>query len=403
MPRAQRLLEECPAELRGWEWNYVQRLCEDSLLTVHAGADPATSEVRAVAHNALGKYPITMIETNYTAEVRGVAVSPDGRLLAAASKLRMAVPPYDDWGEVQVWDIRTGREAMRLQGFKGPLFCCVAFSPDGKLLAAGGQKAVNNLTQWASVWDVATGREAYTVQNVPGPDGNLGWFEAVTFSPDSRFLAVGGTHNLDQSSKYQIILFDARTGKSMRTLDGGKFVGSKGSIGNQSLSFTPDGRLLAAIGQGIDRRRTLTNWEVGTGKKRAPITPNLNARTYHTEKDIGVVAYSPDGRRLLTCGGPVRVWDAVTCAELLTLAGQDSISGTWSPDGRRIAVGFGWGQYAIKVYDAGTGKELFTLRGHTGTAGSLAFSSDGSLLASGSPDGTARLWDADCAGRRWTR
>ena len=108
MSRARLLLGECPAGLRGWEWNYVNRLCDDSLLTVKAGEDSVRSEVC------------------------GVAFSPDGRLLAAVSKIQM-FGKSDTWGEVHVWDTRTGREAVLLQGHKGPMFCGVAFSPDSKL------------------------------------------------------------------------------------------------------------------------------------------------------------------------------------------------------------------------------------------------------------------------------
>ena len=108
MWRGRGLLAECPEALRGWEWNYVKRLYDDSLLSVKTGGDSVRSEVC------------------------GVAFSLDGRLLAVASKIH----PFgksDTWGEVHVWDTRTGREAVLLQGHKGPMFCGVAFSPDSKL------------------------------------------------------------------------------------------------------------------------------------------------------------------------------------------------------------------------------------------------------------------------------
>jgi WD40 repeat protein len=100
----------------------------------------------------------------------------------------------------------------------------------------------------------------------------------------------------------------------------------------------------------------------------------------------------------------VRVWDAARGQELLTLTGHTSIvtSVCFSPDGTRLASGSGGGdqqkqQFSgeVKVWDVGTGKEVLTLKGHTEWFCGLAWSPDGSRLASASYDQTVKVWDVE--------
>ena len=86
--------------------------------------------------------------------------------------------------------------------------------------------------------------------------------------------------------------------------------------------------------------------------------------------------------------------------ELLTLKGHAGpvCSVSWSPDGTRLATGSEDG--TAKVWDAAGGRELLTLKGHTGWVRSVSWSPDGTRLATGSEDGTAKVWDA--AGGRGT-
>ncbi|HLJ95397.1 MAG TPA: serine/threonine-protein kinase [Gemmataceae bacterium] len=120
---------------------------------------------------------------------------------------------------------------------------------------------------------------------------------------------------------------------------------------------------------------------------------------------IDSVTFSPDGKRLVsaTTGGSngsqriepeLKVWDAQTGQELLTLQNASYGSVALSPDGKRLASG-------SKVWDAQTGRQLLSLQGHTGDVTSVAFSPDGQRLASGSGDlsdqgkpGEVKVWDA---------
>ena len=80
----------------------------------------------------------------------------------------------------------------------------------------------------------------------------------------------------------------------------------------------------------------------------------------------------------------MKVWDAQTGQELLTLKGHTGMapSVAFSPDGKRLASSLAGGHRRVKVWDAQTGQELLTLKGHTGRVRSVAFSPDGKRLAS---------------------
>jgi WD40 repeat protein/tRNA A-37 threonylcarbamoyl transferase component Bud32 len=111
----------------------------------------------------------------------------------------------------------------------------------------------------------------------------------------------------------------------------------------------------------------------------------------HAEAVTSVV-FSPDGKRLASASrdGAVKVWDAASGQETLTLNGCTSVA--FSPDGKRLASASE--DKTVKVSDAVTGQELLTLKGHTGWVLSVAFSPDGKRLASASEDKTVKVWDA---------
>jgi WD40 repeat protein/serine/threonine protein kinase len=111
------------------------------------------------------------------------------------------------------------------------------------------------------------------------------------------------------------------------------------------------------------------------------------------------VAYSPDGRRLLTASwdGTAKVWDAATGKAVLTLRslrgpGRAITAAAFSPDGSRLATGTVDG--AVEIWDAATGQEVLALKGHAQRVNAVAFNPDGRRLATASFDETAKVWDA---------
>jgi uncharacterized protein (TIGR03067 family) len=179
-----------------------------------------------------------------------------------------------------------------------------------------------------------------------------------------------------------------------------------------SLAFSPDGKTLASAGGGQlagpdgGPRGEVKLWDVTTGTV---------LRTIAVENGIVFSAtFSPDGKLLATASGPgsaipevpgeVRLWGPTTGELIYKLKGHTGgvYSVAFSPDGKVLASGSMPPLPAphkelaeIKLWDTKTGKELRALRGHSGAVGSLAFSTDGKMLASGGGrfDSRVKLWD----------
>ena len=126
----------------------------------------------------------------------------------------------------------------------------------------------------------------------------------------------------------------------------------------------------------------------------------------HT-KLVTCVAYSPDGKRIVTGSDDktLRVWDALTGREIMTLKGHTFAMGcvAYSPDGKRIVSGsyrIGSNEKTLRVWDAQTGREILALKGHPvkgdvmESVKCVAYSPDSKYIVSGGRDKTLRLWDA---------
>jgi WD40 repeat protein len=253
----------------------------------------------------------------------------------------------------------------------------VCFSPDGKRLACGCRDNTVKL------WDVsrsAKGRHPGG-QQVLALTGHTAPVTGVAFSPDGRRIASG-------SEDRTVRVWDAGSGQQVLALRGH-------TGGVTGVAFSPDGKTLATG----SKDGTARLWDPGSGR---PLGEPLRDAGY-----VEAVAFSPDGKRI--AGGfldkTVKVWDAESGEEVLALRGhtQGVHSVAFSPDGKHIASGSeGMGAFAeepgeVKVWDAQTGREVLALAGHTaGAAVSVAFSPDGTRLASGAgahlTPGEVKLW-----------
>jgi WD40 repeat protein/serine/threonine protein kinase len=396
-------------DLRDFEWYYLYQLSHADLFTLkgHTGA------VQSVAYSPDGKRlvsaggpaspPVKVWDAQTGQELLtlkdaygSVAFSPDGKRLAGRSS---GSPPGSGPGELKVWDVQTGQELLSLKGGGAG----VAYSPDGKRLArygGGAVKVYDAQTGWelpslkaqtndglpnscvayspdgkrlaaaddgtVKVWDAQTGQELLILK------GHSGRVWPVAFGPDGKRLA--------SASGKEVKVWDAQTGQELISIQGSA----------DGVAFSPDGKRLA----GGQDNGWVKGWDAQTGKEL------FTFRGHNTE--VTSVAFSVDGKRLASASydGSVKVWDVHAAPKPLTLPGvaaSSVVSAAFSPDGKRLATGgkggLGSGPGMLKVWDAQTGQEIITLKGHTADVTTVAYSSDGKRLASSSADRSVKVWD----------
>jgi WD40 repeat protein len=253
--------------------------------------------------------------------------------------------------------------------------------------AAGRWAVTASADKTARVWEVASGRQL-AVLRPPQDVGNEGKFFAVALSPDGAVVAVGGHTALEWDKAVAIYLFDRASGRLLRRLSGLPSV-------VHHLAFSPDGRWLAASLSGTNGIRI---FEARRGEE--------TGRDAAYRDTSNSVHFSPDGRRLLTTSfdGQVRLYavNAGTLGQPTRASpggGQRPYAARFSPDGRRIAVGFD-DSTVVQVLDAHTLTEIArpsTVGVDNGNLRSVAWSADGRFLVAGGQWGGG----GKCHVRRW--
>ena len=368
--------------------------------------------------------------------------SPDSQMLAA-------VTGYDDKA-LYVWDVHTEERLHKLIGHTGSIYA-LAFSANGRVVA-GGSAGDRTLRMWDAhtgdllktfrghtdlvralafspsgdtlvsassdttlrLWNAETGHEKKVFME------HIGWGVDAVFSPNGKWLA-------SVSSDDKIHLWDRHTGHLLRTLTGhtgpvtavavssdGRTLASTARFPDKTLrlwnpetgellktisehkginafAFSPDSQTLASVG----RDATVQLWNVETGELLKTFKGN--------DREFRAVAFSPDGQLLATGGwlSKIHLWNVATDSLLKTFPEKYGVETlAFSPGGRFLASGGGFKDPTIRLWNIPTGKKQFRLRGHaknphsghTSDVYSVAFSPDGTLLASGGIDGL-RLWN----------
>jgi len=298
--------------------------------------------------------------------VYSVAFSPDGRQILSGSW----------WGSVKLLDAITGREIRTFAGYTA------AFSPDGKQIVSGGDD------DGVKLWDASTGREIRTFSGRTGQVssgyGSPGLVvKSITFSPDGRqilssfqFVELGGGPLSFSSPDYAFVLWDAATGRRIRSFSGDDY-----TVG--FVAFSPDGGQI--LSGSLDS--TIKLWDTATGRE-------IRTFSGHTA-GVSSATFSSDGRQILSGSwdGTIKLWDIATGREVRTFSGHTGVvrSVAFSPDGRQILSDSL--DDTIKLWDTATGRENRIFSGHTGVVTSVAFSPDGRQILSCSADNTIKIWD----------
>jgi len=392
-----------PGELTVWEvdqWAVVRRIRGVRLVGAHIGALDFSPDSKALvigdADHHLQVVDLASGNTNFNIPeahsegITAVAWSANGSIIASGSGY--------SGGPIRLWDAASGKPLGALEGHTSWI-CELIFSTDGQRLYSA------SADQTIRIWDVGQRRRLATLRGssdevyglalspdgttlasackdgavafwsaLPRPEEDLprliasDRFGCPAFAPDSRVLAAprAGT----------VSLFDLATFEEIEQLP------ALGTNGVWRVAYSPDGTLLVS-GSANGKIRV---WSCAERRL-------LRELDGHKES-ILLLRFRADGTRLLSVDakGKAIWWDALTWQASRTFVAEPPLGGAVSPDGRLLAAGTMTG--AVRWLNAETGEPLATTSaGHRHPVVGIAFSKDGSRVASVAQDGTVAIWD----------
>jgi WD40 repeat protein/LmbE family N-acetylglucosaminyl deacetylase len=338
----------------------------------------------------------------------GIRLSPDGKLLAAADRnnavrfldaatgqeLRTLQTPtgvsllaFDPTGKtlatvwhdgvIRVWDVATGQQLSQLERDQNGMVASLAFSADGKVLAAVSETHGRGKVA-ARVVEAATGKRLGSLEVLAA--SRIG----VSLSADGSVLATWGfpwftgRENRQEQAKVgqTVQVWDVKAGKEVR-----RVLTDRGQV--QSAALAPDGKTLALVTQ----TSTIQLWDLAAGK---PV------RAWQARQHYGwSLAFAPDGKTLVASApdATLQAWDLRTGKRLPLgpAPARQFCSLSFAPGGRLLACGLR-GQVVV-VWDVLTGKVLTPEGGPETGVGAVLFSRDGKTVVTATADGRISAWD----------
>ena len=269
-----------------------------------------------------------------------------------------------------------------LRGSHGPLYS-VAISPDSRSVASAGYDRTVYL------WDIASGQLRQTFH------GHTKRVPSIVFHPDGGLLASGGEDGT-------VRLWSLReVGQGQGRGVEGSLPAQPVAVLQadldvvHDLTFSPDGRILARGGTD----RSLRLWDM-TQSHYPELVEARKMVQDESEEDIFAVTFSPDGSKVACSGNHlIRLWD-FRSGELLFIMRQHTawiLSVAFSPNGATLASSSI--DCTVCLWDVASGALHHILTGHTERVYKVGFTPDGSAAVSSSFDGTIKFWDTqsgDC-------
>ncbi|MEQ1828133.1 MAG: serine/threonine-protein kinase [Pirellula sp.] len=426
--RAKELLQSCRSDLRNWEWDFVDRLCNEPIWQ----SSPVSDQVLAAA-----------------------ALSPSGQHV---------VTGHGQWGTdraqtIYVWDVDANKVIWKLEGHPACSIGSVSFSPDGKSILSSGM-VWETPGKYCKVleWELSTGKLRREYANVNAC--------ASLYDHSGQYVLVGDTRGV-------ITVYARESGEKIREFKphgqmvlsiclstDERYVASSGRDGSVAIHELATGNEVFAMSKQGDTRVvewspdmsriqvvkftgevTVYRWENNRMKRESSYVRPYGQRieyapdgqTYATavfgevadlrdaesgrilhrfaghRGHIRDVSFDSKGRRLLTAGadGTCRIWDLQRPSPYQrsgSTSGGSIAAVDFRPGKQQFAIAFQRnktqplaysGKPRIEIWSSNTLKREATLLGHQDWPTTFEYSADGRWLISGSLDCTVRLWDAE--------
>ncbi|HEY2783378.1 MAG TPA: hypothetical protein VGJ05_00245 [Fimbriiglobus sp.] len=362
------------------------------------GSNSSSDQTVRVWDTATGK--ALRVFMGHLSGVTAVAIRPDGKEVASA----------DEDGTIRLWPLASADEHKAVTEATDSVWAA-AMSPSGSHFATGGaDKTVR-------IYDAVSGKLVHTLTAHKAAVTALAFLseDQLASASGDRLIKLWdvktGTFQKDLAGHTSVVLALAATNGGRTLISGSVDKSVKGwdpATGKPVWSLTGKSAVCATAATADGKRvavGTADGW-LTLLEPTADTAKELAAVAAHTAGVSGV-AFSADGRRILTCGGDgaAKIWTVADDAKLtLLLALEQPVATTpnapppaplsaavFSPDGKLVAAAGADG--VVRLWDALTGRETRSLRGHTDWVTALAFAPDGRGLLAASVDKTARLFE----------